>query len=89
MAMAMCYRLTGYISRESKTMRNVLWSRSSVCLSLCLSAAACPHYCTGPDVTWGSGRGCPLVVHYWADLQSVHGMCCYGNIMEMHGRAQR
>jgi len=21
---------------------------------------------------WGSGRGCPLVVHYWADLQSVH-----------------
>jgi len=24
--------------------------------------------------------GCPLVVHYWADLQSVHGLCCYGNI---------
>jgi len=32
------------------------------------------------DVTWGSGRGCPLVVHYWADLQSVHGLRCYGNI---------
>jgi len=31
-----------------------------------LSAAACPHYFTDPDVTWGSGRGCPLVVHYWA-----------------------
>jgi len=28
-------------------------------------------------------------VHYWADLQSVHGMRCYGNIMEMRGRAQR
>jgi len=81
------------ISRESKTARNVLWSLASVCvsvcLSVCLSAAACPHYCTDPDVTWGSARGCPLVVHYWADLQSVHGMRCYGNIMEMRGRAQR
>ena len=66
-----------------------MWSRASVCLCVCLSAAACPHYCTDPDVTWGSGRGCPLVVHYWADLQSVHGMRCYGNIMEMRGRAQR
>ena len=28
-----------------------------------------------PDVTWGSGRGCPL-----ADLQLVHGLRCYGNI---------
>jgi len=37
-------------------------------------------YCTDPDVTWGSGRGCPLVVHYLADLQSVHGLRCYGNI---------
>ena len=33
--------------------------------------------------------GCPLVVHYWADLQSVHGLRCYGNTMEMRGRAQR
>jgi len=35
------------------------------CLSVCLSAATCPHYCTAPDVTWESGRGCPLVVQYW------------------------
>ena len=54
-------------------------ARLCVCVSVCLSAAARPHYCTDPDVTWGSGRGCPLVVHYWADLQSVHGMRCYGN----------
>jgi len=27
-----------------------------------------------------SDRGCPLVLHYWADLQSVHGLHCYGNI---------
>jgi len=48
-----------------------------------------PHYCTDPDVTLGSDRGCPLVVHYWEDLQSVHGFRCYGNTMEMRGRAQR
>jgi len=22
----------------------------------------------------------PIVVHYWADLQSVNGLRCYGNI---------
>jgi len=36
--------------------------------------------CSDPGVTWWSGRGCSLVVHYWADLQSVHGLRCYGNI---------
>jgi len=67
--------------------QNVLWSHASVsvCLSVCLSvcclsAAICPHYCTDPDVTWGHSRGCPLVVQYWADLQSVHRLRCYGNI---------
>ena len=50
-----------------------------VCLCVCLSLAACPHYCTDPDVTWGMA-GCPLVVHYWADLQSVHAFRCYDNI---------
>ena len=54
--------------------------RMCVCLSVCLSAAVRPHYCTDPDVAWGRGRGCPLVVHYWADLQSGHGLRCYGNI---------
>jgi len=39
----------------------------------------CPHYCTDPDVTWGSGRVCPLVVQYWADLQLVHRLHCCGN----------
>ena len=34
-------------------------ARLSVCLFVCPSAAACPHYCTDPDVTWQSGRGCP------------------------------
>ena len=49
-------------------------------LCACLSLAAFPHYCMHPDVTWGNGRGCPLVVHYWADLQLVHGFSCYDNI---------
>jgi len=76
------------------TVHSVLRFCLSVCLSVlcvflsvtCLSMAVYPHYCTDPDVIWGSGRECPLVVHYWADLQSVH---CYGNTMEMRGRAQR
>ena len=55
-------------------------ARLCVCLSVCLSAAVCPRNCTDPDVTWGSGRGCPLVVHCWADLQSMHGFSCSGNI---------
>ena len=44
----------------------------SVCVCVCLSAAAVrPHYCTDPDVTWGVVEAAPIVVHYWADLQSV------------------
>ena len=39
-----------------------------------------PTLLHGPDVTWESGRGFPLVVHYWADLQLVHRLRCYGNI---------
>jgi len=49
-------------------------------LCVCLSLTAFPHYCMDPDMKWRNGRGCPLVVHYWADLQSVHGFCCYDNI---------
>ena len=50
-----------------------------VCVSVCLSAAIRPHYYTSFDVTWGRDKGCPLVVHCWADLQSVHGLRCCGN----------
>jgi len=50
-----------------------------VCVCVCLYAATCLHYCTDPDVTWGSGRGCPLVVHYRAHLHLVHGLNRYGN----------
>ena len=70
--------ITFRVSRRRREMY-CAHARLCVCLCVCLSAAACLHYCTDPDVTWGSGRGCPLVVHYWADLQSVHGLRCYGN----------
>jgi len=53
---------------------------TAVCVSVCLSLAAFPHYCTDPNVTWGVGRGCLLVVHKWADWQSVHGFRFYDNI---------
>jgi len=48
-------------------------------LPVCLSLAAFPHYCTDPDVTWRNGRRCPLVVHYWADSQSMHEFRCHDN----------
>jgi len=31
--------------------------RKSVCLCVSLSAAACPHYHTNPEVTWGMVGG--------------------------------
>jgi len=75
-----------YISRESQTTRNVLWSPASVCLCVCLcvclSGAARPHYCTDQ----GSGRDYSLVVHHWADLQSVHGFRCCSPKPQFWGR---
>jgi len=53
---------------------------TGVCVSVYLSTAACRHYCTDPDVTWGMVGDSPPVVYYWAGLQSVHGLRCYGNI---------
>jgi len=38
----------------------------AVCVSVTLAAFL--HYCTDPDVSWGNGRRCTVVVHYWADL---------------------
>ena len=52
-----------------------------VCLSVCLSVRnRTPTLLHGPGCNLGRGRGCPLVVHYWADFQSGHGLHCYGNI---------
>jgi len=56
-------------------------ARLCVCLSVCLSfRGLTPILLHGPGCNLGRRWGCPLVVHYWADLQSVHGLRCYGNI---------
>ena len=47
--------------RVSRRRRKMYCGPARLCV--CLSTAACAHYCTDPDVTWGSGRGCPLDVH--------------------------
>jgi len=61
----------------------------SVCVCLSVPVRGRMPTCTDPDVTWRNGRGFPIVVHFWADLQSVHGLRCYGNTMEMRDSAQR
>jgi len=67
-------------SRASRRRREMYCGHTRLCLSVCLSEAACPHYCTDPDVTCGMIGGAPLVVRYWADFQSVHGLRCYDNM---------
>jgi len=51
---------------------------------LCLSVCPLPHSHTTAQtrmyVTWGNGSGCPLVMHYWVNLQSVHWFHRYDNI---------
>ena len=59
-----------------------MWSRASACVSVCVSVGGrIPTLMHGPGCNLGKWySGCPLVVHYWADLQSVRGLRCYGNI---------
>jgi len=40
------------------------------------------------DVTWANDRGRLLVLHYWADLQSMPGFHCYDNIA-LNAKCQR
>jgi len=52
-----CY----YISRVIDDVKCIAVTAVCVCVrvSVCLSLAAFPHYCTDPDVTWGNGSGVP------------------------------
>ena len=50
-----------------------------VCVSVCLSAAVCLHYCTDPDVTWGVVEAAPscallggLAIGAWVALLWQH-----------------
>jgi len=52
-------------------------------MSVCVCASVprrMPTVLHGPECYLGNGRECPLVVHYWTDLQSVHGFRFYDNI---------
>jgi len=52
------------------------------CLSVCVSMARrIPTLLHGPGCNSWNGRGCPLVVHYWVDLQLVHGFRWRDNIV--------
>jgi len=66
--------------RRSQTEMYIGLGREYVYLCVRLSLAAFSYYCENPDVTLKNGRRWPLVVHYWANLQSVHGFRCYDNI---------
>ena len=64
--------------RVSHRRREMYCGHARLCV--CLSTAACLHYCTDADVTWRISRGCHLVVHYWTDLQSVQvALLCQHN----------
>jgi len=54
-------------------------ARLCVGLHVCLylSLAEFPHYCKDRDVTWRMVGECPLLMHHWADLQSLYGFRCY------------
>jgi len=54
--------------------------RQCLCLSMCLSVPRRIPALLHPDVTWGMVGVHSIDVHYWADLQSVHGFRCYDNI---------
>jgi len=52
-----------------------------VWLCTCLSVPCrIPTLLNGPGCNAENGSGCPVVVHYLADLQSVHRFRCYDNI---------
>ena len=85
LVLALCL-VTFRVSRRRREMYNS--GHACLCLCVCLPLAAFPDYCSDPDVTWRNGRGCPLVVHYRADFQSLHGSHCYYNIARTRNVSQ-
>jgi len=67
-------------------------SRLCVSLSVCVSVCPSPHSHTTASIRMQlgvNGRSCSLVVHYWADLQSVYGFrCCatYAYVWSVRGQ---
>ena len=73
------FTLTVVFTFRVRRSRDEMYSGHGL-LFVWLSLTAFAHYCTDPGVTWRNSMGCPLVAHYWADLQSVHGFRCYDSI---------
>jgi len=53
------YPVTVITFRVSRRRREMYCGHARLCVSVCLCAAACPHYCTEPDVTWGVVEDAP------------------------------
>jgi len=73
-----------YISRESWTMRNVLWSRASVCVSVCLPVRGrMPTVFHGPGYNFGEWYGmtpsCALLGGFAIDARVALLWQHYGN----------
>jgi len=64
--MCLLYVITFRVSRRLREMY-CGHAQLCVCLPVCLFLSL-SYYCTDMDATWGSGRECLLVVHYWALL---------------------
>ena len=66
---------------------------TAVCvLYVCLSVCPSPHSHTilhGPGCNLGQCRGYPLIVHYWADFQSMPGFRCYDKIARTRNVSER
>jgi len=60
--------------RRSRGEMYIGHGRLCICLSI---PRRIPTLLHGPRCKLGNGRACPIVVHYWTDLQSVHGFRCY------------
>jgi len=72
--------ITLHVSRRRRR-REMSCGHARLCVRL--SVCVRPHAHTIARTRMELGRvvgDAPLVVHYWADLQSVHGLRCYGNI---------
>jgi len=66
-----------------------IWHSQAKCIVIalvcvCLSVSHCiPTLLHVPGCNLRNGRGCPIVVHYWAYLELVHRFHCYHAKCEM------
>ena len=73
--------MTWLITFRARFSRGKMYaSHGRLCVSLS-DPRRIPTLLHGPGCNLGNCRGCSLVVHYWADLQSVHGYHYYDSIV--------